>query len=216
MVIEVRDHLSNTPEHIEELARALGKGQRLAVFKAIYHHKKKVKTVSELMEATGLPRVQVLQRAGELVSKGFVEQEKVDGETAYRTIRFFQVNKSKVLKYNGDPRALEKLATKRRVRLSVRLPRTIQLPTKGANVARITIDDIDTFSAVRKVPHGESMPKTVTEDDFKSGVQAVVGQAGQFKDWPGENADLTHQGWWSTASVSPPPSPSKGLDSRES
>jgi hypothetical protein len=70
------------------------------------------------------------------------------------------------------------------------LPRTIKLSTKGANVARITIDDIDTFSAVRKLPHGESMPKTVSETDFKSGVQAVIGQAGQFKDWPGENADL--------------------------
>ncbi len=190
MAIEVRDHLSNTPEHIEELARALGKGQRLAVFKAIYHHKKKVKTVSELMKATGLPRMQVLQRAGELVSKGFVEQEKVEGETAYRTIRFFQVHKSKVLRYNGNPKALEKLATKRRVRLTGRLPRTIPLPTKGAKVTRITIDDIDTFSAVRSVPHGDSMPKTVSEDEFKRGVQAVVGQAGQFKDWPGENADL--------------------------
>ena len=44
--IQVRDHLSNTPEHIEELARALGRGQRLAVFQAIYRGKKRVKTVS--------------------------------------------------------------------------------------------------------------------------------------------------------------------------
>jgi hypothetical protein len=190
MAIEVRDHLSNTPEHIEELARALGKGQRVAVFKAIYHHKRKVKTVSEVMKATALPRMRVLQLAGELVSRGFVEQEKVEGETAYRTIRFFQVNKSKVLKYNGNPSALAQLATKRRVRLSAKLPRTITLQTKGAKVDRITIDDIDTFSAVRTVPHGGSMPKSVSEKAFKEGVQAIVGQAGQFRDWPGENADL--------------------------
>jgi hypothetical protein len=188
--IQVRDHLSNTPEHVEELARALGKGQRLAVFKAIYRGKKRVKTVGELMKATGLSRVRVLQLAGELADRGFVEQEKIDGETAYRTIRFFQVNKRKVLRFNGNPKALEKLATKRRVKLSVRLPRTVKLSTKGADVARVTIDDIDTFAAVRGVPHGDSLPKSVSEDEFKLGVQAVVGQAGQFKDWPGENSDL--------------------------
>ena len=190
--IQVRDHLSNAPEHLEELARALGRGQRLSVFMAIYRGKKRIKTVSELMKATGLSHVRVLQLAGELADREFVEQIKVDGEgTAYRTIRFFQVNKRKVLGFSRNPKSLEKLATKRRVRLSVRgLPRTIPLPTKGANVARITIDDIDTFSAVRKLPHRESMPKTVSEDDFKCGVQAVIGQAGQFKDWPGENSDL--------------------------
>jgi DNA-binding transcriptional ArsR family regulator len=188
--IQVRDHLSNSPEHIEELARALGKGQRLAVFKAIYRGKKRVKTVSELMKATQLSHVRVLQLAGELADREFVEQEKVDGETAYRTIRFFQVNKRKVLRFNGNTKALEKVATKRRVKLTIRLPRSVTLPTKGANVARITVDDVDTFAAVRDVPHGESLPKSVSEDDFKSGVQAVVGQAGQFRDWPGENADL--------------------------
>jgi hypothetical protein len=188
--LQVRDHLSNTPEHIEELARALGKGQRLAVFKAIYRGKRRVKTVGELMKATGLSHVRVLQLAGELADRGFVEQEKIDGETAYRTIRFFQVNKRKVLQSNGNPKALEKLATKRRMKLTVRLPRTVRLSTKGANVARLTIDDIDTFAAVRDVPHGASMPKSVSEDEFKGGIQAVIGQVGDFKDWPGENSDL--------------------------
>jgi hypothetical protein len=189
--IQVRDHLSNTPEHLEELARALGRGQRLSVFKAIYRGKKRVKTVSELMKATGLSHVRVLQLAGELADREFVEQVKVDGEgTAYRTIRFFQVNKRKVLRVNADPKSLEKLVTKRRAKVSVRLPRIIKLSTRDAKVARITIDDIDTFLAVRTVPHRESMPKTVSEDAFKKGVQSVIGQAGQFKDWPGENADL--------------------------
>lgn len=189
--IQVRDHLSNTPEHIEELARALGKGQRLSMFQALYRGKKRVKTVTELMQATGLSHVRVLQLAGELADRGFVEQEKVKGEgTSYRTIRFFQVNKRKVLRFNCNAKALDKLPTKRRIKLTVRLPRTVKLSTKGANIARITVDDIDTFAAVRKLPHGDTLPKSVSEHDFKSGVQAVIGQAGQFKDWPGENSDL--------------------------
>lgn len=190
MAIEVRDHLSNTPEHIEALAQALGKGQRLAVFKAIYHHKKRVKTVIELMEATGLSRVRVLQLAGQLTDRGFVEQTKVDNVTAYRTIKFFQTNKRRVLRYVESPETLEKLPTKRRFRLTVKLPSSLKLPTKGAQVVRITIDDIDTFAKIRSVKPGDNLPKSVSEDDFKNGVQAIIGEKGDFKDWGGENSDL--------------------------
>jgi hypothetical protein len=190
MAIEVRDHLSNAPEHIEALAKALGKGDRVTVFKAIYHHKKRIKTVSELMEATGLTRVRILQCGGELASRGFVEQETKDGETAYKTIKFFQINKKRVLKYHANPKLLEKLPTKRKPGLYSALPRIVALPTRGARVKRITIDDIDSFSKVRTIRSRGSLPDTVSEEDFKKGVQSLLGEAGEFKDWGGENSDL--------------------------
>jgi DNA-binding MarR family transcriptional regulator len=189
MAIEVRDHLSNAPEHIAELAKALGKGDRMAVFTAIYHHKKQIKTVGEIAEITGLTRMRVLQCGGELASKGFVEQVRHKGDTAYKTIRFFQINKRKILSLNKNHRALKKIPTKRN--FIVRgLPKTLILPTKGADVKRVTIDDIETFKKVVSISSGPSLPKTVSEEDFKLGVQAILGEAGKFKDWGGEDSDL--------------------------
>lgn len=190
MAVEVRDHLSNRPEHIEEAAKALGRGQRVDVFKAIYRGQKKIKTVSELMKATGLERVRVLQCAGELAGRGLVEQAKVGGETAYKTIRFFQVHKKSVLKYNRDPKSLEKLPTKRRVVVTMRLPKNVTLPTAGANVRRVTIDDIDSFSRVREIKTKGFLPEEMSEDEFKEGIKAILGERGRFKDWGGENSDL--------------------------
>lgn len=190
MAVEVRDHLSNAPEHIAELAKALGKGQRRALFIEIYRGKKRAKTVTELMKATGFEHVRVLQLGGELADKGFVEQVKIDGETAYRTIRFFQVSKRKVLALNSNKKALERFPTKRNVRVFGRLPSRVVIPTKGASAKRITVDEIDTFSAVRDVKAGASIGADVSEDWFKKGVQAIVGEAGDFKDWGGEDSDL--------------------------
>jgi hypothetical protein len=35
-----------------------------------------------------------------------------------------------------------------------------------------------------------SLPKTMTENEFKHGIQAIVGEPGEFKDWGGEKSDL--------------------------
>lgn len=191
MALEVRDHLSNTPEHIEALARALGRGDRLAVFKAIYHHKKRYKSVGEIAKMTGLSNVRVLQCGKDLVQMGFVDQDKVDGSTVYRMIGFFQRYKRKVLGYVKNPAALEKLKTKRSQMHRIRLPKTVVLSTKGARVRQVYIDDIETFSKVRLVRSGGSLSPDISEDQFKVGVQAIIGEAGQFKDWGGENCDLS-------------------------
>ncbi len=156
MAVTVRDHLSNTAEHIEALAKALGTGHRLAVFKAIYHHKKKHKTVAELVKMTGLTNVRVLQCGNELAQSGFVDQDKINGETVYKTIGFFQRHKRKVLGYVKNPAALGKLKTKRNQNYTVRLPKTVKLSTIGAKVRQVYIDDIDTFSKVRNIRTGAS------------------------------------------------------------
>src|SRR5262249_1646886 len=143
-----------------------------------------------IMEATGLTRVRVLQLGGELAKKGIVKQVQKGGEVAYEMIPFFQAHKARILRLAKDKRAIEAWPTKRKVAVQLKLPSSISLPTMGADVARITIDDIDTFDLVRTVCAGEPLPASLSEEHFKRGIQKIIGEAGEFKDWGGENSDL--------------------------
>jgi hypothetical protein len=191
MAIMVRDPYSNGPENIEDAIKAIGSGERRILFEAIYFHKTKAKKVSDLVQSTGLDRKRVLERGGELAKRGIVEQVEKDGEIAYEMISSIQATKHKIIRGLDNPKLVERMATKRRPIVTIRTPmKVVALSTKGADVKRVTIDEIDTFALAHKLPHGASMPKTVTEDAFKRGVQATIGQAGVFKDWGGENCDL--------------------------
>ncbi|WP_125461521.1 MULTISPECIES: hypothetical protein [Rhodomicrobium] len=190
MAIAVRDHLSNTPEHIEEAAKAIGKGHRQAVFRAIYHHKSPIKTVSDIVAVTGLPRTRVLQCGSDLAKRTIVTQTKKGGETAYEMITFFQVNKAKILRLARDPKALNAWPTKRKNLIAAPLPLTVRLPTLGADVRNLTIDEIPNFDRIKSIPVGDSLSKEISEEHFKRGIQNILGDAGQFKDWGGENCDL--------------------------
>jgi hypothetical protein len=191
MAITVRDPYSNGPENIEDAIKAIGSGERRVLFEAIYFHKAKAKKVSDLVRTTGLDRKRVLERGGELAKRGMVEQIEKDEDIAYEMIPSIQAIKHKIIRGLDNPKLVERMATKRRPSVTIKLPtRVVALPTRGADVQKITIDEVDSFALAHKVPHGDSMPNTVTEDQFKRGVQAIVGQAGQFKDWGGENCDL--------------------------
>lgn len=187
--IEVSDSLSNAEEQIELAAKTLGRSPaRRQVFEAIYHHKARVKTVAAIAEKTRLTRMRVLQEGRLLASRGVVRQVKKAGDTAYEKIDFFHANKRKVLRYAANPRRLAELPTKRKT--VVVLPKSVRISSSGAKARRITIDDIDSFSKVKKVRASESLPNTMTESQFKSGVQSIIGEPGKFKDWGGERSDL--------------------------
>lgn len=187
--MEVTDSLSNTEEQIERAAKTIGRSKvRRDVFEAIYHHKSPVKTVEEIAQRTGLSRMRVLQAGGYLARRQIVNQEKKNGDTAYRKIDFFHAHKRQILGLAGNPKKLAALPTKRRV--VVRLPKTIALPSAGAKANRITIDDIDSFAKVRRKKFAGHLPVSLSEAQFKRGVQGVLGEPGQFKDWGGEKSDL--------------------------
>lgn len=100
----VSDTGSNEEENIARAVRALGRSaDRQAVFEALYFHKKKIKTVQEIAERTGLTRKGVLTHGKYLVGAGLAEQTKQDGDTAYGTIPFFQHHKTKILARKGKP-----------------------------------------------------------------------------------------------------------------
>ena len=68
---QVTDHRSNPNEQVETAVRAIGRSEhRRKVFEAVYKGKKRIKTVSELEEITGLKKVRVLQEAHKLAGNG--------------------------------------------------------------------------------------------------------------------------------------------------
>lgn len=187
--IEVTDSLSNTEEQIERAAKTIGRSKdRRKVFDAIYHHKTKIKSVSEIVRKTGLKRIRVLQEGRHLAQKGIVRQTTKNNETAYEKIDFFHAHKRQILRLAGNAKKLAKLPTKRKI--TITLPRTVVIPSSGARVNRITIDDVASFKEVKKYKIAGSLPHSITEEQFKRGIQAIIGEPGQFKDWGGEKSDL--------------------------
>lgn len=188
---EVSDSRSHPDNQIETAVRAIGRGKvRRKVFDAIYHHKAKVKTVGEIAQKTRLSRMRVLQEGRHLVSKGVVRQTRKDNDTAYEKIDFYHAHKRRILALVDDPKKLTAMVDKRRPKVIVNLPKSVAIPSAGAKVKRVYIDDFASFSKVKKVKGADSLPDTVSEDQFKGGVQRIIGEPGQFKDWGGEKSDL--------------------------
>jgi hypothetical protein len=126
----VSDTGSNTEENIVRAVTALGRSKsRLAVFEAIYFHKKPVKTVEELSQRTGLSRKEVLTHGKHLVGSELAVQMKVNGDTAYRALPFYQHHKTKILRFVADPSKLEKVATKRNTVVSA-MVRPVSVPKR--------------------------------------------------------------------------------------
>lgn len=119
MAIDVRDTLSNRPEHIVEAATAIGRSaQKRAVFEAAYYHKKQKKGASEIAERTGLTKKQVLTAGKALVERGLLLQDRKGSEVAYVQIPFFQHHKRAILALVDHPERIPKVATKRSSGLS--------------------------------------------------------------------------------------------------
>jgi len=114
MTIRVTDSLSNAPEHIVEAAKAIGRSDyKLKIFKAVYHHKRREKSLTEIAALTGLTKMQILQAGGALRKSGIIGQGKKAGETSYEQIEFFQHNKAKIIRLVNDPSKIADVATKR-------------------------------------------------------------------------------------------------------
>jgi hypothetical protein len=189
---QVTDHRSNPNEQVETAVRAIGRSKdRRKIFEAVYKGKKRIKKVSELEKITGLGKVRVLQEAGKLAGNGIIHQTKIDKETAYEKDTFFSTNKAKILRFVDDPKKLVKLPTKTRPTLTIKNNVTVNLPKSFVRAQHITVDDIDSFSQVRKVKLDAERPFTkMLEADFKNGVKRIISTRSSFKDWGGEKNDL--------------------------
>ena len=191
MALPVFDVRSNPADQIAHVVEVLGRArQRIAVFKAIYFGKQRVKTVNDIALSTGLDRVRVLTEGKRLTDNQIVRQIRAAGMTAYEKDPFFAAQKQKILRLVQDPAAFASFATKARPRASLPKTLTIRIPREQVRVRFITIDDIDSFSRVTRarVEPGDYTP--IAEARFKAGVALIIGESGEFHDWGGERNDL--------------------------
>jgi hypothetical protein len=190
MTSNVTDKYSNFNDNLAHAAKVLNSKHRREVFKAIYRGKKAVKTQDELQKATALSAVRILQETGTLFANDMIGRQKVKGRYVFSKIRFYAQYKNAVLRLAENKKTLAALPTKVKPGGRARGKTvTIKVPSKSYAVSDITVDDIDSFSKVNRIAHGQAM-RPIAEQLFKQGVKKVIGQRGKFTDWGGEKNDL--------------------------
>ena len=191
MIQNVSDSRSNPKDQIEHAVEVIGKSKhRQLVFEAIYFGSRKFKSVERIAKMTRLANKRVLEEAKKLSRNGIVHQRKLNGETVYDKDTFYAGQKSRILSLVRNPAKLDKLATKTRPLLRIPHIGIIKLAPKSISISEITVDDIDSFSKVRKLKNAVPAMTPIAENKFKKGVMKIIGENGKFKDWGGEKNDL--------------------------
>jgi hypothetical protein len=197
MTRQVADYASNAPENLVHAAEAVGASAvRQAVFEAIYRGKKRQKSVSNLIQSTGLSRKQVLTAGKHLADKQVVIQARENGETVYQKIDFIHRNKKKILTYARSRATREAVATKRNPRGGTgrSIPKEVRVVIRTRavrdQVKHVTIDDIQSFAKVKGVRNSGYLGDQLSEGQVKEGFRQVLREIGQFRDWGGEQHDL--------------------------
>jgi DNA-binding transcriptional ArsR family regulator len=189
MALNVSDARSNPNDQVAHAAKVLGRSpQRAAIFRAIHYGKSRMKTASEIAQATNLSRKRVLEEGVKLVKQHIVTQTKRDGEIAYVRDDFYSAQRDRILKLASDPKALERYPTKYS-RTPVSDTVTIRIPRQLIDTEHIYVDDIESFRKVRKIK-AQLGRLALPERDFKHGLLSVLRQRGTFNDWGGEQNDL--------------------------
>jgi hypothetical protein len=99
MTMAVTDVRGTTEHQIQAAAEAIGRSaQRRVVFVEIHRGKKRIKTATEIADATGLPRKRVLEEAVKLVHKQIISKAQRDGDTAYERDDFYYAHRTEILR----------------------------------------------------------------------------------------------------------------------
>lgn len=186
------DVRSNPNDQIAHAVRVIGRSEaRKEVFCAICRGKRPVKSSSDIAFVTHLSKIRVQQEAGKLASNGILQKVKLKGEEmAYHKDAFYCENKKKILRMIADKRKLESLPTKITPKFTGSKTIRIVVPRQYVRTKQITINDIASFSKVRKLQITPSKIVGMSETYFKEGIKQILGERGVFKDWGGESSDL--------------------------
>ncbi|MDB5425812.1 MAG: hypothetical protein JWQ29_3228 [Phenylobacterium sp.] len=193
--VEVLDARSNAPENLEYAAQAIGRSSnRLAIFREVYRHTAAWKSATAIAAKIGVPRMNIIKDIRPLVNKGIVEQDRRSGDEYYGVVRFYKAHRDEIIELAKNPKKLSELATKRRPKLGVTVRnevayQAVRIPTKSFEVRSVTIDDIESFAAVKMIPMNGNLIG-MSETTFKNGIQRILVAVGDFKDWGGEKSDL--------------------------
>lgn len=190
MSASVTDESAFGDRKIRLAARVIGKSvQRLAVFKAIYFGKKTIKTQEEIRLAANLKtKKRVLEEGKKLATGRIIVPIKLDGETAYQKIDFYYLNQKAII-------SLVKRNIEGKIKLlsnpitgAIEIHLTVHQPKVKSQAIRVTVDDIDSFIRVRKIPKAKS--KRYPEEEIKNRINNIIGEPGKFQDWGGDTKNL--------------------------
>lgn len=191
MTTHVTDVRSNPNEQVVHAIRVIGKSdQRLAVFKAVYLGKRKIKSLPEVATASRLSKKRVLEVGLALASAGLFKKYRLNGRTVFEKDLWYATKRDQIVRGVSRPELVAKIPTKQephpRGRSGVI---TLRVPARRADCRAITIDDVASFERVRRqgVTSGQY---SGSEESVKAGIQGIIGERGVFKDWGGERADL--------------------------
>jgi hypothetical protein len=95
--------------------------------------------------------------------------------------------KARILALAGSKAKRSALPTKREVQVSVRINGSGH---RAGRASEVTIDDVDQFKKVRRLRAKLAPLKPLPERKFKTGLQRLFGDTGEFKDWGGEKDDF--------------------------
>jgi len=183
--VPVSDFFSNINDQKVAAAREIGRSKhRQNIFRIVYTGKKRVKSIREIMGATGLSQTHVLKEGGKMADFLF---EKVPG--GYKKKKEFSGRYKEILAMAADKKKLGKVPTKTSPKIDPKtLKVAVSFPTSAQNAKFITVDQIDSFAKVTKQSNiGVSK---LAEKKVKQGFAKIIGEHGSFKDWGGEKSDL--------------------------
>ena len=180
--ISVSDLLSNLSDQFVNAAKLMHRSKpRQRVFEVIYKGQKQEKGVREIMTATGLSQIRVLNEGKKLgplvekVSKGFRKRKEL------------APHYKRILAYARDPKKAAKVPTKVSPRLNGASSAVrISFVPAAAKAVQITIEDIGSLAGAKRV----KKLGAVREDLIKKAFAKIAGEGGKFKDWGGEKSDL--------------------------
>jgi hypothetical protein len=190
----VIDAHSNHEEFVERISKFVGRSvDRQRVFEAVYGRHKNPITFDRVKEIVGLvmSAQAVRDNLAYLAKHSVISRTGPSKKALYGKVAHVAANKEKILKFARKPDLAKKVPTKRRPEISVLVStQKIAVPSGLVKARHLTIDDIDNFSAVVGVVAAGALADELSEDQFKSGIQKIVGEPGVFKDWGGEASDL--------------------------
>jgi hypothetical protein len=198
MALQVSDTASNRRDQIANFAEILRKApSRQKIFRAVYHGKKRSKTVQEIADATKkFTAKRVTEIAKPLVREKLFDQarERIDGSmlTVYRKNEFVASNRRKILQLARDKKRLGGYHTKTNP-VGSRAAKKLVLRLPFIPKTRfIAVDDIEQFSRVKKIKNIPERlnPERLPERSVKRGILRVLQEAKNPKDWGGESNDI--------------------------
>jgi hypothetical protein len=183
----VSDPSANADEKIERAARVLKSSQQNRdVFVAVYTGSKRFKSIEEIGESVQNFNKNTYKAAARLYGEDMVDRKRDNG-TFYGKKDFYIHHRERILKLSKNLARLKAYPTKRKI--TQKVIRNYSFRSRP-QAELLTIDDIDSFSLVRKIKSASTtgLPQ-LPERKINRAICSIINQS-EKKDWGGERNDI--------------------------